>query len=152
MPTVAPSLIPTTPPATVIDVDPTQFDDGFGGHLFKVGNGPVWCSIDADSTYAICEMNEVDAQYKTIPIPSTCDYSFGYQIRLWSGVPLSGSEAEFTCSGGPYADPTNALTLSDNQRVKIGPFTCFVASDTVRCENEDAKFIVLGAKAWALGS
>lgn len=153
-PTINPTLIPTQAPVEVIDVDPIKFDDGYGGYVFKIGDGRVWCSFDGAATYAICEIDEASAQYKPVAVPETCEYSYGYQLRLWDYPPAEGegTVSEFVCSGGPYADPVNAQTLAANERVTLAPFTCFVTVNTVRCENESKDFIVLGPKAWALSS
>lgn len=151
IPTVNPTLIPTKPPVTTIDVDSAKFADGFGGFVFKIGDGPTWCSVGADSLYVICEQSEVSTQYKTIPVPASCNYSYGYQVRLWAEAPAVGQLAEFVCAGGYYADPTDALTLASGERTTVGPFSCYVDKVTARCENETANYIVLGPKAWALG-
>jgi hypothetical protein len=151
IPTVNPTLIPTEAPATTVDVDSAKFDDGFGGFVFKIGDGPTWCSVGADALYVICEQSEVSTQYKNIPVPASCDYSYGYQVRLWAEAPAVGQIAEFVCASGYYADPTDALTLASGEKTTVGPFSCYVDKVTARCENQTANYIVLGPKAWALG-
>ena len=54
-PTVDPTLVPTEAPSTIVDVDPVQFADTYGGYIFKIGTGPTWCSIGAKAGFAICE-------------------------------------------------------------------------------------------------
>ena len=152
MPTIDPSLIPTAAPASVIDVDPANFLTQYGDYLFRVGQGPTWCSISPAFGYAICEQNEVAAQYATIPVPDTCDYSYGFQVRLWGTKPTDGPAAEFPCAGGAFADPAGAATLEDGQRITVAPYDCWVQDVTARCENESGEYIVLGPKAWALGN
>ena len=43
-PTIAPELIPTEPPAEVVDVIPEGFLTSYGDIIFKVGDGPTWCT------------------------------------------------------------------------------------------------------------
>ena len=152
LPSIDPSLIPTTPPATVQDVSELPYQTSYGDYIFKVGLGPVWCSINVESQFAVCEQNEVTAQYEPIPVPSTCDFSYGYQVRLWKAQPAEGDIAEFMCAGGAYADPSNAQVLNSGDRITAAGFTCWVDDVTARCENGDGNYVVLGPRAWALGS
>ena len=152
LPTVDPSLIPTAPPAEVRDVDGAQFVTAYGDYIFKVGLGPVWCSVNTASAFVLCEQNEVTAQYETIPVPPTCDFSYGYQVRLWSTKPADGEVADFPCAGGSYADPVSAKVLNAGERVTLNGFTCWVDDVTARCENAAKNYIVLGPRAWALGN
>ena len=151
LPTIDPTLIPTEAPATLVDVDSAKFADGFGGFVFRIGEGPTWCSAGADALYVICEQSEVATQYKSIPVPASCEYSYGYQVRLWAAAPATGQMAEFVCAGGYYADAADALILQSGERTTVGSFTCYVEKVTARCENTVANYIVLGPKAWALG-
>ena len=84
-------------------------------------------------------------------MPDSCAYSFGFQIRLEATAPASGKAAQFTCSGGYYADPSKAKILDDGDQLKVGEFTCYTAGQTARCDNVDGNYVVLGARAWALG-
>lgn len=152
MPTIAPSLIPSAAPTSVTDVDPSAFLQTSGDYVFKVGNGPTWCTISPSFSMAICEQNEISAQYEPIPVPDTCEYSYGYQVQLRDTKPLDGTpSAFFPCSGGAFTDPTGALSLNDGERITVNPFNCYVSGVTARCENTEGSFIVLGPKAWALG-
>jgi hypothetical protein len=152
VPTIDPALIPQKAPESVINVAPAAFKVSSGDFVFKVGSGPTWCTISPDFQLAICEQNEVSTQYAPIPVPDTCDFSYGYQVELKSTAPADGSpEAFFPCLGSTFTDPTGALTLQDGQQITAAGFTCFVAGDTARCENKEKHFIVLGPKAWALG-
>lgn len=148
-PTVAPTLIPTPAP-TITDVEAAQFKMSDGNYSFKVGDGPAWCTIDPANDVAVCEINEVSAEYDPVDVPATCDYSYGYQLRLTGGVPETGKPADFLCSGGPYADANKAKKLASGSRVQVGPFTCFVDEFAARCDNLNGSWIVLGPKAWAL--
>ena len=159
-PTPNQELVPELPVSPLIEVDPVLYDDGFGWFSFKVGDGPTWCTIspaiDGDNSggNVICEQNEAAALYKPIPIPASCDYSFGYQVRLM-GVPgaVEGTDtASFTCASGFYADPSEAPILAAGQRITVAPFKCFVEDVNVRCENETGQYIALGPKVWALGN
>ncbi|MEN9752417.1 MAG: hypothetical protein RL670_108 [Actinomycetota bacterium] len=152
LPTIDPSLIPTAPPAGTKDVAADQFKTSYGDYIFKVGLGPAWCSVNVQSQFALCEQSEVTAQYQPIPVPSTCDFSYGYQVRLWANKPDSGDFADFPCAGGAYADPSSAKVLNTGERVQLGAFSCWVDNVTARCENPDKKYIVLGPQAWALGN
>jgi len=152
MPSINPSLIPTQAPATVVDVDPAMFKDTYGDYIFRVGTGPTWCTISPDYGYAVCEQTEVATQYDPISVPASCEYSYGYQLRLWGSQPDQGEIAEFPCSGGSFSDPTSAATLETDQRITVAPFTCWVQEVTARCENESGQYIVLGPKAWALSA
>jgi len=149
-PQIDPSLVPTAPPANVVDVDPAGFKTSYGDYIFRVGDGPAWCTISPDFGYTVCEQSEVATQYTPLQVPASCEYSYGYQLRLWGTQPDTGDIAEFPCSGGAFSDPSGAQTLLDGQRVTVEPFTCFVQKATARCENQTGDYIVLGPQAWAL--
>lgn len=160
-PTIDPELIPTAPPEGVVDVDASKYADPFGEYVFKVGDGPTWCTISpaldgaTEPSFVTCEHNEASVQYEPVAIPADCTASYGYQIRLWSAKPegIGNSEqAQFTCTSGFYADPSSAPVLANAERISVGELTCYVVDVTARCENTSGKYIVLGPKAWALGS
>ena len=152
LPTIEPALIPTAPPADVIDVDPETFAAEFGDYTFRVGDGPTWCSINVDRANVLCEQSEADAKYTPIPVPSDCEFSYGYQLQLFATKPETGKVSDFVCSGGAYADPDNAATLNSGERVTLAGITCYVVDTAARCENEEGNYIVLGPMAWALDS
>lgn len=161
-PTPDQSLVPKAPAAGLVDVDAAGFSDQFGEYIFKVGDGPTWCTIspaiEGDTSGSggnvICEQNEAAALYKPIPIPADCDYSFGYQIRLMGvdGAVEGAKTADFTCASGFYADPRDAPVLASGQQITVAPFRCFVEDVNVRCENEGGQYIALGPKVWSLGN
>lgn len=152
-PSVEPSLIPTSAPVDVVDVDPEAFAADFGDYTFRVGDGPAWCTINVDRMTALCEQSEADARYAPIPVPDECEFSYGYQVQLFATTPTNGLKiADFVCSGGAYADPTLAATLNSGERITLAGLTCFVEGTAARCENEAENYIVLGPDAWALGS
>lgn len=152
-PTIDPALIPTEPASDAIEVDATLFESSFGDYTFKIGDGPTWCSINVENHIALCEQNEPDTNYKPVETPTSCELSYGYQLRLTATTPTDGSdEAGFMCSGGAYADASTAFTLNDGEIIRLDAFTCFVSGTTARCDNEQGKYIVLGPDAWAFGS
>lgn len=151
IPTVDPSLIPSAP-ADLIEADPSIFDVGYSEYAFKVGVGPTWCTINTDENWALCEENEAAAEYQPIPTPDSCQFSYGYQVRLWGTKPAEGETAEFVCNSGYYTDPSTAQTLNSGEQVSIGDLKCFVVDVTARCENTSGQYIALGPKAWALKS
>lgn len=153
IPSVEPSLIPTAPPIDIIDVDPAGFAADFGDYTFRVGDGPTWCTINADRKTALCEQSEADAKYAPIPVPDDCEFSYGYQLQLFAGAPIDGAKAaDFVCSGGAYADPTTASILNSGERITLEGISCFVEGTAARCENEAKNYIVLGPDAWAIGN
>ena len=152
MPTPTPdqSLVPTAPPAEVVDVDAETYNDGFGWYSFKVGNGPAWCTIATDMNQIICEQNEAAAVYPTVPAPADCEGSYGYQLRLWSSQPEAGATAEFVCATGQFQDPNAAQILPTGSRITVPPFSCYVEDITARCENESGQWMALGPQTWSL--
>jgi hypothetical protein len=157
--TIDPALIPTAPPANAVQVDPATFDDGFGEWIFKVGDGPTWCTITpaegSEAAFVTCEQNEASVQYDPIAAPSDCTASYGYQIRLWGGKKDvsygNHKQAQFTCASSSYSDPSTAKVLANAEEITVGDIRCFVSEVTARCDNGNKNFIVLGPQAWALG-
>jgi hypothetical protein len=150
IPTPDPALIPPAPADTVTAVPASNFDDGFGSYVFKVGDGPSWCTITLDLDQVICEQNEAAASYLPIPAPADCNGSYGYQIRLYGSKPKTGQIAEFVCSTGQWQDPAGAKVLASGNKVVAGAFTCYVKGTAARCENNSGQFIALGPKVWAV--
>jgi hypothetical protein len=151
-PTVDPSLIPPAATADLPRVNAADFVTSYNDFVFKVGSGPTWCSINQQAEFVICEQDEAATQYDAIPVPESCAYSYGYQIRLEVTKPNNGQFADFTCAGGYYTDPSKAKTLDDGSAITVGDFTCYTAGQVVRCDTLAGKYIVLGARAWALGN
>jgi len=149
-PTIDQALVPTAPPADVVDVDPNKFLSSYGDLIFKVGDGPTWCTVSEFDNFVICEHKEFDAKYEPLPLPADCEYTYGYQLRL-RGEAIDGSKvAEFTCANAAWADASQAPILASGERISAFGFTCFVSGTSARCENLMGDFIVLGPKAWAL--
>jgi hypothetical protein len=151
-PAIDPTLIPGPPPASVIQVDPANFQQSTGDYVFRIGSGPTWCTISPQFKMAICEQSEVSTLYAPVPVPASCQYSYGYQVQLKDTKPSDGGDsATFPCMGSQFSDPSGSQTLLDGQEINVAPFSCYVAVDTARCENTEGAYIVLGPKAWALG-
>ena len=144
------SLIPPAPDANVKAVDVSLYDTGFSEYLFRAGDSPVWCTINSAEKWVLCEQNEASAEYKPVQVPSNCDYSYGYQIKLWETTPTDGTDsAGFVCASGLYNDGSVAPTLRLGEKVTVGGITCYVAETAVRCDNENGQYIALGARVWA---
>ena len=150
IPTPDPALIPPAPAETITAVDAANYDDGFGSYVFKVGNGPSWCTITPDLNQVICEQNEAAASYQPIPAPADCNGSYGYQIRLYGAKPATGDVAGFVCSTGQWQDPAQAQVLAAGSKITAGSFTCYVKDTAARCQNETGQYIALGPKVWAV--
>lgn len=149
-PVIAPELIPTAPPEEVRDVIPEGFLTSYGDIIFKVGDGPTWCTISEFDNFVICEHREFDAQYEQLPVPEDCQFTYGYQLRL-RGAPVEGSKmAQFTCANANWSDPATAPILASGERITTFGFSCFVEDKAARCENSSGDFIVLGPEAWAM--
>jgi hypothetical protein len=149
MPTIDQALVPQEAPADVVEVDPDLFLVEYGDIIFKVGEGPTWCTLNEVDDIAICEHKETDVRYEPLPIPADCSFTYGNQIKLL-GTAIAGVEtAEFTCANSPYSDASTSPALADGEQITAFGFTCFVEGETARCENEAGDFIVLGPDAWA---
>jgi hypothetical protein len=148
-PTIDQKLIPTAPPANVVNVDPAAFLTSYGDVIFKVGDGPTWCTMSEFDDFVICEHKEFNAKYALLPVPADCQYTFGYQLRL-RGNPVAGSKmAGFTCANANWSDPSASPALLSGERITTFGFSCFVEGQVARCENRAGDYIVLGPEAWA---
>ena len=149
-PVIDPELIPSAPPEEIVDVGPEKFLTSYGDIIFRVGDGPTWCTISEFDDFVICEHGEFDAEYDQLPLPEDCQYTYGYQLRL-RGAPVEESKmAEFTCANANWSDPSAAPVLASGERITSFGFTCFVEKQAARCENSSGDFIVLGPEAWAM--
>lgn len=152
LPTIDPALIPQEAPADVVEVEPDIFLVEYGDIIFKVGNGPTWCTLSEYDNIAICEHKETEVRYEPLPIPEDCNFTYGNQIKLL-GSPVAGqNNADFTCANSPYSDASTSPSLADGEQITAFGFTCFVEGETARCENQAGDFIVLGPDAWAKSS
>ncbi|MSZ19655.1 MAG: hypothetical protein F2609_02420 [Actinobacteria bacterium] len=149
-PTIDQNLVPTEPPVDVMDVDPAPYLSSYGDVIFKVGDGPTWCTMSEFDDFVTCEHKEFDAKYAPLPIPEDCQYTYGYQIRL-RGNPVAESKmAYFTCANSNWSDASIAPVLESGHRITTFGFSCFVEDQAARCENSSGDFIVLGPNAWAM--
>jgi hypothetical protein len=148
-PSIDQTLIPTAPPADVVNVDPGAYLTSYGDVIFKVGDGPTWCTMSEFDDFVICEHKEFDAKYQLLPVPEDCQYTFGYQMRL-RGNPVEGSKmAGFTCANANWSDPSTSPVLASGEKITTFGFSCFVEGQTARCENSTGDYIVLGPEVWA---
>ena len=144
--------VPEKPPVDVIHADPTLYANTYGSYTFRIGGGTVWCTINPEPSYAVCEQNGPDVQYKLPTTPAGCDYAYGYQARLWAVQPSQGKIAEFMCSSGLYADPTGASDLPNNNEITVGTITCYAADKVARCDNATGQYIALGSTVYGFGN
>jgi hypothetical protein len=143
------SPVPTEAPANLVIVDPGKFITSSGDLVFRVGDGPTWCTLTEAENVAVCEHTEADALYDPVPIPETCENAFGSQLRLLS-KPVTGEQtAGFACVSSLYSDPSAAPVLASGESVTDFGFLCFVEEQSARCENSNGDYIALGPKAWA---
>jgi hypothetical protein len=148
-PTVEASAAPTVAPVDLVIVEPSKFMTSYGDLIFRVGDGPTWCTLSEAQNVAVCEHSEADALYEPVPIPDDCLDSYGSQLRLL-GKPVAGeSTAGFTCVSSLYSDPSGAPVLASGESVTDFGFLCFVEEQSARCENSNGDYIALGPKAWA---
>lgn len=143
------SAAPTQAPAELIIVEPSKFMTSQGDLIFRVGDGPTWCTLSQAENVAVCEHSEADALYETVPIPDDCENAYGSQLRLLS-KPLTGEQtAGFACVSSLYSDPSEAPVLASGESVTDFGFLCFVEEQSARCENSNGDYIALGPKAWS---
>jgi hypothetical protein len=149
LPTIDQSLVPQKAPADVVEVDPDLFLVEYGDIIFKVGDGPTWCTLSEFDDIAICEHKETEVRYEPLPIPADCNFTYGNQIKLLGSAVAGEKTADFTCANSPYSDASTSPSLADGEQITAFGFTCFVEGQTARCENSNGDFIVLGPDAWA---
>jgi hypothetical protein len=148
-PSIDQALIPTAPPAEVVNVDPAAFLTSYGDVIFKVGDGPTWCTMSEFDGFVTCEHKEFDAKYELLPVPEDCQYTYGYQLRLY-GTAVAGTDiAGFTCANANWSDPSASPVLASGERITTFGFSCFVEGQVARCENSSGDYIVLGPEVWA---
>jgi hypothetical protein len=152
MPSIDQHLIPQKPPEDVVEVDPDLFIDAYGDVIFKVGDGPTWCSLSEYFDNAVCEHREIDVLYEPLPIPEDCQFTYGNQIKLLGSATAGEKTAEFTCANSPFSDASGSPALADGEQITAFGFTCFVEGKTARCENSAGDYIVLGPEAWGLSN
>jgi hypothetical protein len=148
-PTSEASPVPTEAPTDLVIVAPAKFMTSSGDLIFRVGDGPTWCTLSQAENVAVCEHSEADALYETVPIPETCENAYGSQLRLLA-KPVTGEQtAGFACVSSLYSDPSNAPVLATGESVTDFGFLCFVEEQSARCENSNGDYIALGPEAWS---
>jgi len=148
-PTSEASPVPTEAPTDLVIVAPAKFVTSSGDLIFRIGDGPTWCTLSQAENVAVCEHSEADTTYDPVPIPETCENSYGSQLRLLA-KPVTGEQtAGFACVSSLYSDPSDAPVLATGESVTDFGFLCFVEEQSARCENSNGDYIALGPEAWA---
>jgi len=57
------AVLPDKPPAEAPTVNPSDYSNSYGGYVFRIGGGTVWCTITESPNQAVCEHREVDVTY-----------------------------------------------------------------------------------------
>jgi hypothetical protein len=151
-PSVDQKLVPSAAPSNAVDVEPAKYLTSYGDIIFKVGDGPTWCTMSEYDDFVICEHKEFDAKYDPLPVPEDCEQTYGYQLRLRGSKAEGVVMAEFTCANANWSDASQAPVLASGERIEAFGFSCFVEGQTARCENSFGDYIALGPKAWALSN
>jgi len=144
--------LPDKPSTEAPIVNASDYTNSYGGYVFRVGGGTVWCTINENPAQVVCEHREVDVSYQLPAVPSDCQGAWGYQARLWGFQPSQGKEADWLCAGGLYSDPEGIYDLPNGSKIVVGEITCFAAEQVARCDNTDGKYIVLGADVYGFSS
>lgn len=146
------SKLPEKPPADSPVVNANDYTNSYGGYVFRIGGGTIWCTITENPSQAVCEHREVDVTYQLPTTPADCQGAWGYQARLWGSPPAQGKEADWLCAGGLYSDPAGIYDLPNGSKIEVGGITCFAADQVARCDNSDGQYIVLGADVYGFSS
>lgn len=144
--------LPEKPPIETPVVNEADYADGYGGYIFRVGGGTVWCTINTTPGFVLCEHRDVDVAYEIPEAPATCDGAWGYQARLWSFQPSEGQAADWFCSSGLYSDPEEAYSLPSGSKIVVGDISCFASETVARCDNNQDQYLVLGAEIFGFGN
>jgi hypothetical protein len=141
----AKTAIPDKPSVEAPVVDEADYSDGYGGYIFRVGGGTIWCTINVNPGFALCEHRDVDVTYEIPEAPASCEGAWGYQARLWAIQPSEGLPADWFCSSGLFSDPEEAYSLPSGSKIVVGDITCYAAETIARCDNTREQYLVLGA-------
>ncbi|MEI8231167.1 MAG: hypothetical protein WCG32_01160 [Actinomycetes bacterium] len=144
--------LPDKPTAEAPVVNAADYANSYGGYVFRIGGGTIWCTINEDPGLAVCEHLEVDVAYKLPTTPPDCQGAWGYQARLWGVKQAEGKEADWLCAGGLYSDPEGIYDLPNGSKIVVGDITCFAAEQIARCDNTDGNYIVLGSDLFGFSS
>jgi hypothetical protein len=146
------TTLPPTPPAEAPIVNAADYSNSYGGYVFRVGGGTVWCTMNLVPNTVVCEQREVDVSYQLPTTPPDCQGAWGYQARLWGFQPSQGKVADWLCAGGLYSDPEGIYSLPNGSKITVGAITCYAAELVARCDNTDEEYIVLGAEQFGFSS
>lgn len=144
--------IPDKPAVSAPEVNPADYSNSYGGYVFRVGGGTVWCTINQNPAFALCEHNEVDVAYKVPATPAGCQGAWGYQAKLWAFQPSQGSVADWYCSSGLFSDPEGIYDLPSGSKITVGDLTCYAAETVARCDNINGQYIALGFEVFGFGN
>jgi len=152
-PTEEPTVkVPDKPSIEAPVVDAADYSDGYGGYIFRVGGGTIWCTISQSPGFALCEHRDVDVVYEIPAEPASCEGAWGYQAKLWATQPSEGLVADWFCSSGLFSDPENAYDLPSGSKIIVGDITCFAAETVARCDNAAGQYMALGADVFGFGN
>lgn len=144
--------IPDKPAADAPTVNAADYANTYGGYVFGVGGGTVWCTINTKPNFVICEHREVDVTYQLPSAPASCEGAWGYQAKLWAFTPSEGKTADWYCSSGLFSDPDGIYDLASGSKITVDGITCFASEQVARCDNENGQYLVLGAEVYAFGN
>jgi hypothetical protein len=146
------SKIPDKPPVEAPTVNAADYSNGYGGYVFRIGGGTVWCTVNESPSFALCEHRDVDVAYKLPVAPESCQGAWGYQAKLWAFQPSEGKVSDWYCSSGLYSDPEGIFDLPSGSKIVVGDITCFAAEKVARCDNLDGKYFALGSDVYGFGN
>ena len=144
--------VPDKPAAEAPIVNAADYSDSYGGYIFRVGGGTVWCTMNTSPNFVLCEHRDVDVAYKIPVAPESCQGAWGYQAKLWAFQPSEGAIADWYCSSGLYSDPEGAYDLPSGSKIVVGDITCFAAETVARCDNNTGQYLALGSDLFSFGN
>ena len=144
--------IPDKPAIEAPVVNAADYSNSYGGYVFRVGGGSVWCTISETPNFVLCEHREVDVAYKLPAAPENCQGSWGYQAKLWAFQPSEGKIADWHCSSGLYSDPEGIFDLPTGSKIVVGQISCYAAETVARCDNEDGQYLALGSEIFGFSN
>ena len=129
-------------------VNTSDYSNSYGGYVFRVGGGTVWCTMNLVPNNVVCEQREVDVSYQLPTTPPDCQGAWGYQAKLWAFQPSEGSTADWFCSSGLYSDPEGIYDLPTGSKIVVGAITCYAADTIARCDNDSGQYLALGSEVY----
>ena len=144
--------IPSKPAADAPLVDAANYQNTYGDYVFRIGGGTVWCTINTQPEFVLCEHTEIDVTYKLPTAPDSCQGAWGYQAKLWGYQPSEGKVSDWYCSSGLYSDPEGIYDLPSGSKIRVGAITCYAAEQVARCDNESGQYLALGSDVYGFGN